>query len=174
MIVRGPFFLTKLAIPHLQKTKGCIIFTTTSSSSTATPTDPHYMTAKAATTQLFKVLAGWLGPEIRVNCVVPGFVMTDMFRHHPPQMWDHLAGMVPMNCMMEPIDVANAALFLASPEAKHITAVEIPVDGGRCGAMPRRMIIQGLQAMKPGLATYDKEAYGAERISKMDVGLTKK
>jgi len=170
-IVKGPFFLTKLAIPHLQKAKGSIIFTSTSSAGTATPADPHYMTAKNAVNALYRILAGWLAPEVRVNCIVPGFVMTDMFRHHPPEMWGHLASMVPMNRMATPMDVANAALYFASDDASYVTGVSIEVDGGRSSAIPRRNILPALQAMKPGLGHYDKSAYGEAAIKTMDVGL---
>lgn len=171
-IIKGPFFLTKLAIPHLKKSgNGCIIFTSTSSAGTATPADPHYMTAKNAVNALYRILGGWLAPEIRVNCVVPGFVKTDMFRHHPPQMWEVLGSMVPMNRMCTPLDIANAALFLASDDAGNITAQEIVVDGGRSSAIPRRNVLPVLQAMKPGVSTYDKETYGDENIKTMDVGI---
>lgn len=171
-IIKGPFFLTKLAIPHLQKSgNGCIIFTSTSSAGTATPTDPHYMTAKNAVNALYRLLGGWLAPEIRVNCVVPGFVMTDMFRHHPPEMWNVLGSMVPMSRMCSPQDIANAALFLASEDARNITAQEIVVDGGRSSSIPRRNLMPVLQVMKPGVSTYDKKAYGEDNIMAMDAGL---
>jgi 3-oxoacyl-[acyl-carrier protein] reductase len=171
-IIKGPFFLTKLAIPHLKKNpESCIIFTSTSSAGTATPADPHYMTAKNAVNALYRILGGWLAPEIRVNCIVPGFVKTDMFRHHPPQMWEVLGSMVPMNRMCTTQDIANAALFLASDDARSITAQEIVVDGGRSSAIPRRTVLPVLQAMKPGVGKYDKQAYGAENIQEMDAGL---
>lgn len=172
-IIKGPFFLTKRVIPHMQKQGGgTVIFTSTSSAGTATPADPHYMTAKNAVNALYRILAGWLAPEIRVNCVVPGFVMTDMFRHHSPEMWGFLASTVPMNRMATPMDIANAALFLASDDAAYVTGVDIAVDGGRTSAIPRRNLLPALQAMKPGLTTFDKGAYGDEAIKQMDVGLS--
>lgn len=169
-IAKGSFFLTKLAIPHLMKNEGSnIIFTTTSSAGTATPVDPHYMTAKNAVNAMYRIFAGWLAPAIRVNCIVPGFVKTDMFRHHPPEMWDFLAGMVPMNRMATPADVANAALFLASDDASYLTGVDIAVDGGRTSALPRRNFENLVSKMKPGTTTYDKNEYGAANIKAMDV-----
>ena len=171
-IIKGPFFLTKLVIPHMQKQGGgSILFTSTSSAGTATPTDPHYMTAKNAVNALYPILAGWLAPEIRVNCVVPGFVKTDMFRHHSPGMWKALASSVPMNRMATPMDVANAALYLVSPEAAYLTGVEIPVDGGRTSAVPRRSLLPALEAMKPGLGQFDKKDYDGDEIEEIDVGL---
>jgi 3-oxoacyl-[acyl-carrier protein] reductase len=171
-IIKGPFFLTKLAIPHLKKQPGSsIIFTSTSSAGTATPTDPHYMTAKNGVNVLYKILAGWLAPEIRVNCVVPGFVKTDMFRHHPPSSWEAMSAMVPMKGMAEPFDVAKAALYLASDDASFVTGVNIPVDGGRMAAIPRRALLPLLQAMKAGTGQYEKDDYGKENIDKIDAGL---
>ncbi|MFH0728725.1 MAG: SDR family oxidoreductase [Pseudomonadota bacterium] len=171
-IIKGPFFLTKLAIPHLRKQKGsCILFTSTSSAGTATPTDPHYMTAKNGINALYRILAGWLAPEVRVNCVVPGFVQTDMFRHHPPQVWETLSGMVPMGRMATPMDVAKAALFLVSDDAEYLTGIEVAVDGGRMSAVPRKNILPVIRAMKPGTGQYDKKDYGDEHIRQMDVGL---
>jgi 3-oxoacyl-[acyl-carrier protein] reductase len=171
-IIKGPFFLTKLVVPHLRKQGGgSIVFTSTSSAGTATPADPHYMTAKNAVNALYRILAGWLAPEIRVNCVVPGFVKTDMFRHHSPEMWKALVSTVPMNRMATPMDVAQAVLYLVSPEASYLTGVEIPVDGGRMSAVPRRNILPALRAMKPGVGRFDKEDYGSDQIEEMDVGL---
>ena len=171
-IVKGPFFLTKLAIPHMQRQGGgSILFTSTSSAGTATPTDPHYMTAKNAVNALYRILAGWLAPEIRVNCVVPGLVKTDMFRHHSPEMWNALVSAVPMNRMATPMDVAQAALYLVSPEASYLTGVEIPVDGGRMSAVPRRNLLPALHAMQPGLGQFAKADYGEDLVEEMDVGL---
>ncbi|MFH0725586.1 MAG: SDR family oxidoreductase [Pseudomonadota bacterium] len=171
-VIKGPFFLTKLVIPHMQKQGGgCIIFTSTSSAGVSTPVDPHYMTAKNAVNALYKILAGWLGPEIRVNCIVPGFVKTDMFRHHPPEVWEAFANSLPMARLATPMDVAKAALFLASSDSEYITAVNIPVDGGRSSAVPRRLILNSVKAMKPGLTKYEKKDYGQEQIKQMDVGL---
>ncbi len=169
-VIKGPFFLTKLAIPHIQKQGGgSIIFTSTSSAGTATPTDPHYMTAKNAINALYKILAGWLSPDIRVNCIIPGFVKTDMFRHHSPDVWKMGAAMLPMNRLAIPMDIANAALFLAQPESSYLTGVEINVDGGRTSATPRRSMIGLFQAMKPGLDLFDKVGYGEEQIKEIDV-----
>jgi len=169
MIIKGPFFLTKLAIPYLIKTKGNIIFTSTSSASTALPIDPQYMTAKNSVNALYRLLAGWLGSDgVRVNCVVPGYVKTDMFRHHPPEMWDWFASQCPLGRMAEPMDVAKAALFLASDDASYLTGVALPVDGGRTAAVPRNLATF-ISQMKPGNTRYEKAGFKSDAV--MDVGL---
>jgi 3-oxoacyl-[acyl-carrier protein] reductase len=172
-ILKGPFYLTRLCIPHILKAGGgSIIFTSTSSAGAATPMDPHYLTAKNGVNIMYKFFAGWVGPEIRVNCIVPGFVKTDMFRHHSPEMWKNLSEMLPMQKMATPLDVAHAALFLVSPEAEYLTGAALPVDGGRMSAVPRSGGIGPvIQAMKPKLIRYEKADYGEENIADMDVGL---
>ena len=172
-ILKGPFYLTRLCIPHIKAAGGgSILFTSTSSAGVATPMDPHYLTAKNGINILYKFFVGWVGPEIRVNCIVPGLVKTDMFRHHSPEMWEQLSDSLPMGKMATPLDVAHAALFLVSPEAEYLTGVAIPVDGGRMSAVPRHGgVAEVVAAMKPQLARYDKEDYGEENIKDMDVGL---
>ena len=172
-ILKGPFYLTRLCIPHIQAAGGgSILFTSTSSAGAATPMDPHYLTAKNGVNILFKFFAGWLGPEIRVNCVVPGFVKTDMFRHHSTEMWKNLSEGLPMRRMATPLDVAHAALFLVSPEGEYLTGMSLPVDGGRMGAVPRHGGIGPvIAAMKPKLIRYDKSDWTEEDIADMDVGL---
>ena len=172
-ILKGPFYLTRLCAPHIKAAGGgSVLFTSTSSAAVATPMDPHYLTSKNGVNILYKFFAGWLGPEIRVNCIVPGMVKTDMFRHHSPEMWKNMGQMVPMARMATPLDVAHAALYLVSTEADYLTGVSIAVDGGRSSAVPRRGgIADVITAMKPKLTRYDKADYGEENIADMDVGL---
>jgi hypothetical protein len=67
--------------------------------------------------------------------------------------------------------VAQAALFLVSPEAAYLTGVSIPVDGGRMASMPRAALAGMPGESKPGLSKYEKKDYGDEAIEEMDVGL---
>lgn len=70
---------------------------------------------------------------IRVNSILPGLMLTSIqevgLRMIPEQMKTAMAA-IPMGKMGEPVDIANAALFLASDEARYITGAEIIVDGG--------------------------------------------
>jgi len=172
-ILKGPFYLTRLCIPHIRAAGGgSILFTSTSSAGVATPMDPHYLTAKNGVNILYKFFVGWLGPEIRVNCLVPGMVKTDMFRHHSPERWKSLADTIPMGRMATPLDVAHAALFLVSPEAEYLTGVALAVDGGRMSGVPRHGALgEVVAAMKPQLERFNKADYGEENIRDMDVGL---
>jgi len=167
-LVKGAFFLTKRVVPHMQEGGGgSVLFTSTSSASVIVPVDPHYMSAKSAINLLVKLLAGWLAPQIRVNCVVPGLIETDMFRHHPPAVWKGMAASLPLGRMGTPLDVAKTALFLVSSEAEYITGCAIPVDGGRMAALPRASFQAALDQMLPGLQLYDLKEY--EEAARRDI-----
>lgn len=160
IILKGPFFLTKRVIPHMLKQgRGNILFTLTGGIYNVRPSDWHYLTAKAAVAMLVRVLAGTLAPQIRVNAVIPGTVMTDMFRHHPPETWEALAKATPMARMATPMDVARAALWLVSPDAEYITGCSIPVDGGSIACASKEGMKQILDRLLPGLALYDSKQY---------------
>ncbi len=92
-----------------------------------------YSAAKAALMRLSESLAIDWGPHgIRVNCVGPGFVATDENRHiwEDPASHDRVKSTIPLNKTGLPLDIANAALFLASDAASFITGQTLYVDGG--------------------------------------------
>lgn len=90
----------------------------------------HYNVTKAALIHLTKSLAKELAPAVRVNAICPGLVKTDMAR----ALWEPdeaaVAAHVPLRRLGEPVDIANAALFLASDVASWITGTTLVVDGG--------------------------------------------
>lgn len=90
----------------------------------------HYNVTKAALIHLTKSLAKELAPAVRVNAICPGLVKTDMAR----ALWEPdeqaVAEHVPLRRLGEPVDVANAAVFLASDAASWITGTAVVVDGG--------------------------------------------
>ena len=72
-----------------------------------------------------------LGPKgITVNAVAPGFIGTEMVRGMPAQVLADMVGRTPVRGLGEPIDVANAYLFLASDESSFINGAVLSVDGG--------------------------------------------
>lgn len=153
MLLKGPFFLTKLVVPHMMKQgKGNILFTSSTSAMLPVPGEPHYLTAKGGTNVLVKVLSGWYGPQIRVNAVIPGGVMSPMYMHHHPDMWKNLEATTSTKRLTSPLDVAKAALFLVSDEANQITGVLLPIDGGRMAATSRSG--QPPSKSLPGLQRY--------------------
>jgi 3-oxoacyl-[acyl-carrier protein] reductase len=104
---------------------------------TALPDNAFYAATKAEVAILTKRFAMELGPHnITVNAVAPGFIRTDMTqRGRGAGDWqgteERFAGKAIMGRIGEPDDVANAVVFLASPESGWITAQALTVDGGR-------------------------------------------
>jgi NAD(P)-dependent dehydrogenase (short-subunit alcohol dehydrogenase family) len=107
-----------------------------------------YAAAKAGLIQFSKVVAvDYARRGVRLNCVLPGLMNTPLVQKLAKQFASENAGMdldafvnrrhnqVPIGRMGEGWDVAHAALFLASDEAKYITGTEILVDGGLCAAV---------------------------------------
>ena len=89
-----------------------------------------YNATKAALVLLTRQLASELGPEIRVNAVAPGLIVTDMAKALVENYGDRLAARLPMKRLGQPDDIARVAVFLASGEAGYITGQVITVDGG--------------------------------------------
>lgn len=103
---------------------------------------PTYYATKAAMNQLTRTTAVQYAPKgIRVNAILPGLMKTPMVEHAASlaasyangdveEMWRVRDAQCPMGHMGDAWDVANAALFLASDEAKYVTGIELLVDGG--------------------------------------------
>ncbi|MGQ0830181.1 MAG: SDR family oxidoreductase [Microthrixaceae bacterium] len=89
-----------------------------------------YNTTKAALIHLTKTLAAELAPSVRVNAIAPGLVKTDMARALWEPAEERVAASMPLGRLGEPVDIANAALFLASDLASWITGHTLVVDGG--------------------------------------------
>ncbi len=91
----------------------------------------HYSAAKAAVIGFTKALAKEVGPSgIRVNCVAPGAVATDMMSDLTPEALALLREETPLGCIGNPRDVAASVAFLASPAADFITGQVLSPNGG--------------------------------------------
>ena len=93
-----------------------------------------YTASKAAIEGMTKAMAVELSPKgIRVNCIAPGFIATDMSAkalNNDPERKQKVMSRTPMGYLGDPADIANAALYLANGEAGYVTGVVLPVDGG--------------------------------------------
>ena len=93
--------------------------------------ESHYAASKAAMISLTKSLAKELGLSgIRVNCVSPGVIATDMNKNLAENELSSLKEQTPLNCLGTPSDIAEAVCFLCSDKAKFITGQVLSVNGG--------------------------------------------
>jgi NAD(P)-dependent dehydrogenase (short-subunit alcohol dehydrogenase family) len=93
---------------------------------------PHYSAAKAGVLGLARAMAREVGIDgVRVNCVTPGLVATDINKGLiPPERMAGILEQIPLNRIGEPADVAGCVVFLASDLAKYCTGVTLDVNGG--------------------------------------------
>jgi NAD(P)-dependent dehydrogenase (short-subunit alcohol dehydrogenase family) len=89
-----------------------------------------YSASKAAVVSLTKVLAMEFAPHVTVNCIAPGIINTRAADAMDPQKLDELKNRNLLKRLGEPIDIANAALFLGSDESSFITGEIMSVSGG--------------------------------------------
>jgi len=127
----GTLFMTKLVVPHMLREGGGAIINTSTASTFVPPQDsPHYFASKGGIEVLTRSLAATLAPSIRVNCVAPGSIDTELFAHHSQESKKFIANHTPMQRLGLPEEVAKATLFLASDEASFVTGVTLLFDGG--------------------------------------------
>ena len=128
--VKGIYHCVNAAMPaFLQKQRGCVITVSSMWGQVGASCEAAYSATKGAVIALTKALAKELGPSgIRVNCVAPGVILTDMCASVDSEILQELAQ---ENCVGRngtPEDVANAFVYLAN--AEFVTGQVIPVNGG--------------------------------------------
>ena len=128
--VKGIFHCVNAAMPAFLKThKGTIITVSSMWGQVGASCEAAYSATKGAVIALTKALAQELGPSgIRVNCVAPGVIQTDMCANVDPVIMDELKEQTPVGRLGTPEDVAKAMLYLS--EAEFVTGQVLPVNGG--------------------------------------------
>jgi ketoreductase RED2 len=125
--VFGTWEMTRVAVPHLREHQGNVINLTSLAGLRPTGSSVPYATSKAALNHLTALLAGALGPDVRVNAIAPGLVDTPW-----TEDWDAIRTVVqasaPMRRSATPDDIVDLALLLAT--STYLTGAVIPVDGG--------------------------------------------
>lgn len=128
--VKGMYHCINAAMPHfLKKHAGAIVTVSSMWGQVGASCEVAYSATKGAVIALTKALAKELGPSgIRVNCVAPGVILTDMCAGIDPAILDEMAQEAPIGRNGTPEDVAKAIAYLA--DAEFITGQVLPVNGG--------------------------------------------
>lgn len=131
--VKGVIYLCREAIPHLAQSRGSIVIISSVSGLGGDWDLPVYNASKGAVSNLTRSLALQLGGKgIRVNAINPSITrsdMTDAITSNDALVQAALKRL-PLGRVAEPEDIAGPTLFLASDEARFVTGVNLPVDGG--------------------------------------------
>ena len=122
----------KAALPHMiSEKRGCIVNISSIWGQRGASCEVAYSCTKAGIIALTRSLAMELAPSgIRVNCVAPGVIRTDMLDALPAEILPQLAQETPMGRLGTPEDIAHAVAFLASDKADFITGQVLTCDGG--------------------------------------------
>lgn len=133
--VMSVFALSREVVRHmLANGKGSIINISSMASQYGIPKVIAYTASKSAIEGMTRAMAVELSPKgIRVNCIAPGFIATDMSAkalNNDPERKAKVMGRTPMGFLGQPADVAEAAYYLATDASKYVTGVVLPIDGG--------------------------------------------
>lgn len=130
--VTTAYHLTQLCVPHMREAGGGNIVNITSVAARyVQPNFSSYGTAKAAFTHMTKLLSQDFAPEVRINGIAPGPVMTAALdKVMPEQVKEIMTQNTPLKRLGEVEDIAAAALYLATPASGWVSGKILDVDGG--------------------------------------------
>ncbi len=135
--LKGTFFCSRAALGALRKSGGTIVNVASEAGLNGFGTLTVYCASKGGVVNMTRAMAMELAPEIRVNCVCPGYVDTDMVRRdYIDQSDDPIAAErateeeAPLNRMATPEEIGRAITYLASNDARFITGHALAIDGG--------------------------------------------
>jgi NAD(P)-dependent dehydrogenase (short-subunit alcohol dehydrogenase family) len=135
--LKGTFFCCRTALGALRESGGNIVNIASDAGLMGNPNSSIYCASKGGVVNMTRALALELAPEVRVNCVCPGYVDTDMVRRdwidksdNPASMEKMLCDYAPMKRMATPEEIASSVLYLATAESEFITGSALQIDGG--------------------------------------------
>jgi NAD(P)-dependent dehydrogenase (short-subunit alcohol dehydrogenase family) len=141
--LRATILLTReLLRGMLERSEGVVINISSQAGKRGFPDISHYSASKAGVLGFTRSLAAEVAPKVRVNAICPGMVLTGMMQNNIRQTSERKeislyearaewSSGIPMGRMQQPVDIANAALFLASDAASEITGEALNVCGGQ-------------------------------------------
>jgi NAD(P)-dependent dehydrogenase (short-subunit alcohol dehydrogenase family) len=139
----GVFLMSKHAAPALRQRRGCIVNIASSRAVQSEANTEAYAASKGGVVALTHALAISLGPDVRVNCVSPGWIDVSTWKKHNRRKQEVLRkidhAQHPAGRVGKPEDVASLVAWLAGEEAGFVTGQNFLVDGG----MTRKMIYAG-------------------------------
>jgi len=135
--LKGTFFCCRAALPELRKSNGSIVNIASDAGLMGCPGITVYCASKGGVVNMTRAMALEVAPDVRVNCVCPGYVDTDMIRKNsadlkddPEAAWQNMIEYAPLKRIAMPAEIAHAVLYLASSEARFITGTSLAIDGG--------------------------------------------
>ncbi len=130
--VKGAFNMTQAALPGMiSRRSGSIVNISSMWGQVGASCEVHYSASKAALIGMTQALAKEVGPSgVRVNCIAPGVIETDMNAHLDEEILAALSEETPLMRIGAPDEVARAALYLCSDGASFITGQVLGVNGG--------------------------------------------
>ena len=134
--LKGLFFCCRAAIPELTKSNGNIVNIASDAGLMGVPGIAVYCGTKGGVVNMARAMALELAPDVRVNCVCPGYVDTDMIRisvkkkPDPEAAWQKMIDYAPLKRIASTEEIAHAVLYLASDNARFITGASLAIDGG--------------------------------------------
>ena len=134
--LKGLFFCCRAAISELTKSTGNIVNIASDAGLMGVPGITVYCGTKGGVVNMARAMALELAPDVRVNCVCPGYVDTDMIRisvkkkPDPEAAWQKMIDYAPLKRIASTEEIAHAVLYLASDNARFITGASLAIDGG--------------------------------------------
>jgi NAD(P)-dependent dehydrogenase (short-subunit alcohol dehydrogenase family) len=132
----GGFHCVKAAVPQMAERGWGRVVNIASVAAVQPPLgQPAYAASKAAVVSFTRAVAQEFGPRgVTANAILPGLIGTPLVLSMPASIRERTVSGIPVKRLGEPADIANLAVFLASPSSGFVTATAIPCDGGWLGA----------------------------------------
>ena len=140
--LRGTFFCIRAAYPYLKASRGNVVSVGSDAGLIGEKKLSVYCASKGGVVNVTRALALELAPDVRVNCVCPGYVDTDMVRREIENAADpalaeaEVMSYMPLKRMAHPEEIGKAIAYLASDDAGFITGAAFSIDGGSTAGHP--------------------------------------